>query len=63
MRKVLIAGVLAGAYALAVSPCLFAADITWSGVNGFWKANGNWVGGVEPIALDTVIFPIGGYTV
>lgn len=63
MRKVLIAGVLAGAYALAVSPCLFAADITWSGGNGFWGTKANWMGGVVPVALDTVIFPIGGYTV
>ena len=63
MKKESIASILAVAYALAVSLCLSAADITWSGVDGFWKTDTNWIGGKEPVDSDTAIFPIGGYTV
>ena len=41
----------------------FAADITWSGVDGFWKTDANWLAGKEPADNDTAIFPVGGYTV
>ena len=58
MDKSIMSFLLAGAASVA-----FAADVTWSGGSGFWKTNGNWLGGVEPVAHDTVIFPIGGYTV
>lgn len=46
-----------------VASAAFAADVTWSGVDGFWKTGGNWLGGAGPAANDTVVFPAGGYTV
>ena len=39
---------------------LCAAEITWGGSSGRWHAKSNWIGGEEPAAGDSVIFPAGG---